>query len=316
MGAAERYDLFMKRDAYDTLVVLGPTASGKTHLGVALAKLLQGEIVSADSRQVYRGLDVGSGKDLTEYRGGEYDIPYHLIDIVRLDEEYSVFNFQQDCFGVLESLHEKGALPIVVGGTGLYIEAVLSAYRMVEVPEDPALRRELSAESVEALTARLESLKTSLHNKTDLEDRKRLVRAIEIAAYTKDHEAPRAPPMRAYVLGVRWDRAKLKERIGVRLKERLEKGMIEEVEGLLEGGAPREKLIELGLEYRYVTQFLDGTIRNKNDLFQKLRGAIWAFAKRQETWFRRMERKGTEIHWIDEGRVAAAEKAVRSVRWR
>jgi tRNA dimethylallyltransferase len=282
------------------VMVLGPTASGKTRLGVELARELGGEIVSADSRQVYRGLDIGAGKDLDEYSTGGTPVLYHLIDIVDLDVEFSIFEYQKQCFRVLEDLQDRGVPAIVVGGSGLYLEAVLKGYRMVDVPADPALRAELESEDHEALVDRLLALR-SVHNTTDLEDRDRLVRAIEIAEYSTRHDPVPGPDIRAIVLGVRWDRKVLRERIRDRLAARLRGGLVDEVRGLGDRGVPWQKLDFLGLEYRFVSQYLRGEIKNENDLRQKLAAAISAFAKRQDTWFRRMERQGTEIHWIEGG---------------
>ncbi|MRR37402.1 tRNA (adenosine(37)-N6)-dimethylallyltransferase MiaA, partial [bacterium] len=246
------------------------------------------------SRQVYRGMDIGTGKDLEEY--GE--VPYHLIDILDPGEEFNVFRFQRHCFAAMEEIRGRGRLPVIVGGTGLYLDAVLRGYRMVEVPEDPALRAELSGSSMEELASRLLSLNPRLHNTTDLLDRERLVRAIEIAEYERTHEPEPLPEFHPVVFGVRWERSVLRERITARLKARLASGMIEEVERLHRQGVPYETLEFYGLEYRFVARFLKGEL-NRNDLLQKLNSAIHDFAKRQETWFRRMERHGAKIHWLD-----------------
>jgi tRNA dimethylallyltransferase len=280
--------------SYDTLVIMGPTASGKTRLGVGVARELGGEIISADSRQVYRGMDIGTGKDLEEYGG----IPYHLIDILDPGEEFNVFRFQRRCFSALEEILDRGRLPIIVGGTGLYLDAVLRGYRMVEAPENPDLRSEFVRLSPEELASRLLSLNPRLHNTTDLLDRERLVRAIEIAEYERTHEPEQLPEIRPVVFGVRWERSILRQRITARLKARLDAGLIEEVERLHREGVAYETLEFYGLEYRFVARFLKGEL-NRNDLFQKLNSAIHDFAKRQETWFRRMERQGIEIHWLD-----------------
>jgi tRNA dimethylallyltransferase len=290
----------------DTLVVLGPTASGKTTLGVKLAQHFDGEIISADSRQVYRGLDIGSGKDLGEYTVGHQTIPYHLIDIIDLDFEFSVFDYQQRFFDAHNFIRAKPALPIVVGGTGLYLDAVLSGYEMAEVPDNPDLRTVLSKLSLDDLNLRLSILKDSVHNKTDSVDRERVTRAIEIAEYSLEHPPESTPKIHPLILGTRWERSKLHDRIEFRLKERLDQGMVEEVESLRARGIPDERLQMLGLEYRFITDYLIGTIKNKNDLMQKLLPAIKNFAKRQETWFRRMERNGTVIRWIGEGQPSAA----------
>lgn len=279
---------------FDTLVVLGPTASGKTCLGVALARQLQGEIISADSRQVYRGMDIGTGKDLAEY--GE--TPYHLVDILDPGEEFNVFRFQKLCFQAMAEIRSRGALPVIAGGTGLYLDAVLRGYRMVEVPEDAALRRQLADLTQEQLAARLLAASPRLHNTTDLLDRDRLVRALEIALYEQHHQPEPLPAITPLVLGIRWERSELRRRITARLRERLNNGMVQEVERLLQAGVSRETMEFYGLEYRFVARHLAGEL-NGNDLFQKLNSAIHDFAKRQETWFRRMERQGVVIHWLD-----------------
>ncbi|MGA7829136.1 MAG: tRNA (adenosine(37)-N6)-dimethylallyltransferase MiaA [Geobacteraceae bacterium] len=278
---------------FDTIVLLGPTASGKTRLGVALARELNGEIISADSRQVYRGMDIGTGKDIGEY--GE--VPYHLIDILEPGEDFNVFFFQKLCFAAMAEIRGRNRLPVIVGGTGLYLDAVLRKYRMVEVPDNPDLRRELATLSLEELAARLLAVNPRLHNTTDLLDQARLLRAIEIAEYEKCHEPEPLPEIKPLIFGVRWERSILRQRITARLKERLDAGLIEEVAELHSKGVPYETLEFYGLEYRFVARHLKGEL-NRNDLFQKLNSAIHDFAKRQDTWFRRMERQGTEIHWL------------------
>jgi len=288
------------------LVVLGPTASGKTTLGVRLAAALGGEVVSADSRQVYRGLDIGAGKDLDEYVVDGRPVPYHLIDIVDLDVEFSVFDFQQRFYRTFEALQQRGVLPVIVGGTGLYLEAVLSGYRLAPVAEDPELRGELRELSAEQLVKRLLALDPRPHNTTDLVDRDRLIRAIEIATHQAAHPAPPAPAVEPLVLGTRWPREQLRQRIRRRLAQRLDQGLIEEVEGLVARGVSWEKLHFLGLEYRYVADLVQGRIKSRNDLLQKLASAINQFAKRQQSWFRRMERRGTVIHWLDGADLAPA----------
>jgi len=284
------------------LVVLGPTASGKTRLAVQLAEHFGGEIVSADSRQVYRGLDIGAGKDLAEY--GE--IPCHLINVAELDEEYSVFHYQRDCMRCVQDIRARGKLAIICGGTGMYLDAVLSGYRLVETPANESLRGELSSLEQEELEQRLRSLKPDIHNVTDTVDRDRLVRAIEIAEYERTHPPEPLPELTRLLIGVQWPRPKLRQRIRARLDERMAAGLVEEVDGLLQQGVSAERLRQLGLEYRFVTDFIEGGIKNRNDLIQKLASAINQFAKRQETWFRRMERQGHEIHWIPEGRFDIA----------
>lgn len=297
-------------EAGRVLVVLGATASGKTRLGVRLAAELDGEVISADSRQVYRGLDLGAGKDLDDYEVGGRRIPCHLIDVVDLGQEFSVFDYQKRFYQVFEELTGRGVLPVVVGGTGLYLEAVLKGYRMAAVPEDPDLRAELAGMPHEALVARLIAAKGKLHNTTDLTERDRLIRAIEIVEYSKGHEPAPAPAMNPLILGTKWDRAQLRQRIRERLEQRLEAGMIEEVQDLHDHGVPWKRLERLGLEYRFIAEFLQGKIQYRNDLFQKLYSAICHFAKRQDTWFRRMERNGADIHWIPQGRIDIARQAV------
>jgi tRNA dimethylallyltransferase len=278
---------------YDIIVVLGPTASGKTRLGVGLAHALCGEIISADSRQIYRGMDIGTGKDLAEY--GE--VPHHLIDIVDPGYEFNLFEFQRGFIDAYKSIRERGRLPVLVGGTGMYLQAVLQGYRLIETPLNPALRGELADLSLPDLAERLKSSVPRLHNTTDLIERDRLVRAIEIAEYERLHEPEPFPGMKSLIFGIHWDREALGKRINNRLKERLAQGMIAEVEMLHRNGLPWETIDFYGLEYRFIGRHLKGEL-SRNDMFQKLNSAILAFAKRQETWFRRMERNGIFIHWL------------------
>jgi tRNA dimethylallyltransferase len=279
---------------FNLLVVLGPTASGKTRLGVKLAQALMGEIISADSRQVYRGMDIGTGKDLAEYG----DIPYHLIDIAMPGYEFNLFEFQRRFLEAFAAIRERGHLPVLVGGTGMYLEAAVKGYRLVETPGNLALRQELADLPLAALAERLQEASSRLHNTTDLLERNRLIRAIEIAEYGRAHETELLPELKPLIFGIRWDRETLRRRITARLKERLSHGMIGEVERLHTDGVAWETLESYGLEYRYGSLYLRGEL-NWNDMYQKLNSAIHAFAKRQETWFRRMERKGTVIHWLD-----------------
>ena len=289
---------------YNLLTILGPTASGKTRLAVALARELAGEIISADSRQVFRRMDIGTGKDLLEYDG----VPHHLIDILEPGTEFSVFAFQRLFLDAVVDIRERGRLPILCGGTGMYLDAALRGYRMAEVPEDTLLRAEMEGVGDDVLAVMLRSIRPDQHNRTDLVDRQRIIRALEIARHDRDYEASEEsfPDIRSLVIGIRWERTLLRGRITERLRQRLEIGLIEEVQQLHDSGVPWEKLDYYGLEYRFVGAFLRGDL-NRNDLFQKLNSAIHAFAKRQETWFRRMERQGITIHWVDGGEEAAAQ---------
>jgi tRNA dimethylallyltransferase len=281
---------------YNLLTILGPTASGKTRLAVSMARELSGEIISADSRQVFRGMDIGSGKDLNEYG----DVPSHLIDILEAGQEFSVFVFQRLFYDAFEDISERGRLPILCGGTGLYLDAVLRGYRMVEVPEDPALRADLENRSADELATLLRELRPGQHNTSDLLERGRTVRAIEIARYERAHEGlqEELPEIRTLIIGIRWEREQLRRRITERLKIRLENGMIEEVQRLHDGGVPWERLDYYGLEYRYIGAYLQGKLK-RNDMFQRLNSAIHDFAKRQENWFRKMERNGVVINWLE-----------------
>jgi len=307
------------------VVVLGPTATGKTGLAVRLARRFSGEIISADSRQVYRGLDIGSGKDLAEYG----DVPYHLIDVTDLRAEYSVFDFQRDLYAAFADVTARGKLPVIVGGTGMYLDAVIRGYSLVEVPVNESLRAELEGLSIAELAARLTSLKEDIHNKTDLVERPRLIRAIEIAERKRELaaasggvDASRTEPsrdqtagpraIRPLILGVRFPRAELRSRIRARLESRMAEGLVEEVRSLHESGASWERLERLGLEYRHAAEYLQGKISGEREFVESLYVAIGQFAKRQETWFRGMERKGVEIHWIDSGDPTKAESLVSS----
>ena len=279
---------------FDLMVILGATAGGKTALAVRAAQHLNAEIISADSRQVYRGMDLGTGKDLAEYA----EIPHHLIDIAEPGTEYNLFNFQRDCFAAIENISVRGKLPLICGGTGMYLDSVLRGYRLIEVPENPQLRAEWASLSDEQLRARLTELKPLQHNRTDLEDRERLVRALEIATGELTSSAPLLPEINPIVFGLRWPREILRQRIALRLMQRFEEGMIDEVEQLQEQGVAWEKLEFYGLEYRLIAQHLQGHL-TRNDMVQKLRSAICLFAKRQENFFRRMEKQGVEIHWLN-----------------
>ena len=291
---------------YNCAVVLGATATGKTALAVKLAQVKHGEIISADSRQVYRGLALGTGKDLQEYGS----IPYHLIDVCDLSHEFTVFHFQQEVYRIFPQLIEKDALPIIAGGTGLYLDAILHGYELIPVPEDPALRKELASKTLPELQDMLIALKPDIHNKTDLEQPERLVRAIEIARYRQEHPESAAvhlhsvPPITPKIYGISFERSILRERIRRRLIARIDAGMIEETEQIHAQGYSWERLESLGLEYRFTAQYLQGKIESKESYIEQLYRAIGQFAKRQETWFRRMERNGIEIEWIDGNEAA------------
>lgn len=291
---------------YNCALVLGATATGKTALAVKLAQVKHGEIISADSRQVYRGLDLGTGKDLQEYGS----IPYHLIDVCDLSREFTVFHFQQEVYRIFPQLIEKDALPIIAGGTGLYLDAILRGYELIPVPEDPALRKELASKTLPELQDMLIALKPDIHNKTDLEQPDRLIRAIEIARYRQEHPESAAvhlhnvPPIKPKIYGISFERSILRERIRRRLIARIDAGMIEETEQIHAQGYSWERLESLGLEYRFTAQYLQGKIESKEAYIEQLYRAIGQFAKRQETWFRRMERNGIEIEWIDGNEAA------------
>jgi tRNA dimethylallyltransferase len=290
------------------ITILGPTASGKTPLAAHLAAEIGGEIISADSRQVYRRMDIGTGKDLADYRfmvdGVSVNIPYHLIDICEPGTKYNLFQYQQDFYDAYQDIRSRGVVPILCGGTGLYIEAVLKGYKLSPVPQNPELRASLEGKSLEELTRMLTELKartgSNMHNKTDVDSCQRAIRAIEIETYNLENPVPRRelPPVDSLIIGVNIDREARREKITRRLKVRLEEGMIDEVKGLLDEGIPAEDLIYYGLEYKFVTEYLVGKTAY-DEMFTRLEIAIHQFAKRQMTWFRGMERRGFNIHWID-----------------
>lgn len=286
------------------ITILGPTASGKTQLAARLAYELKGEVISADSRQVYRGMTIGTGKDLDDYEVCGTHIPYHLIDICEPGTKYNLFKYQEDFFTVYETLQRKNVQPILCGGTGLYIEAVLKGYHLSPVPQNEQLRSSLEGKTLQELTAILDQLKrqnhSAMHNTTDVDSCQRAIRAIEIETYNLQHPTPERelPPVSSLVVGVQIDRDERRRKITDRLRKRLEHGLIEEVRGLLESGIPADDLIYYGLEYKYVTEYVIGR-RSYDDMFKNLEIAIHQFAKRQMTWFRGMERRGVRIHWLD-----------------
>ena len=286
------------------ITILGPTACGKTALAVALANELGSEIISADSRQVYRGMDIGTGKDLEDYVVDGKRGPYHLIDIVEPGSKYKHYRYQRDFLAAYDDIVSRGAQPILCGGTGLYIEAVLKGYALSTVPQNPALRKQLEGESLETLTQKLVELKkknnSNMHNITDVDSCQRAIRAIEIETYNLEHTAERRPaqPVDAIVFGLDIDREERRRKISERLRQRLDNGMVDEIKRLLDSGVAPTDLIYYGLEYKYVTEYVIGKL-SFDEMFRQLEIAIHQFAKRQMTWFRGMERRGTVIHWLD-----------------
>jgi len=284
---------------YDLLVITGPTASGKTALAAAVADSTGGEVISADSRQVYRGMDIGTGKDLDDYLVNGSYVPVHLIDIADPGYKYNVFEYQRDFLEVYNDMTGRQRFPVVCGGSGMYIDSIVSGYKLLEVPPDLNLRKELENNSLEELAEILKSYKT-LHNVTDIDTKKRAIRAIEIEKYYTLRGIPASsfPKINALVAGVLFDRETRRDRISRRLRERFENGMVEEVKKLMDKGIDSETLIYYGLEYKYITLFLTGRL-TRDEMFNSLEAEIHRFAKRQMTWFRGMERKGIKIHWID-----------------
>lgn len=283
---------------HEMITLLGPTATGKTRLAVSLAAAVNGQIISADSRQVYRGMNLGTGKDLAEYNLNGKPVPYHLIDIADPGYEYSVFEFSRDFRIVSRQIINEGCVPVLCGGTGLYLDAILRGYHLSEAKPDPAFRQELEARSDQELLEMLAGMR-ELHNRTDTGDRRRLIRAVEIATAGKNpQESPEAAPLNSLVFGLRWQRDTLRRRITERLHQRLDMGMAEEVRDLISGGIEPEKLMFYGLEYKYITLFVTGKI-GFDDMFTQLNTGIHQFAKRQMTWFRRMERNGINICWLE-----------------
>ena len=286
------------------ITILGPTASGKTDLAAHLAARLNAEIISADSRQVYRGMDIGTGKDLADYTVKGHAVPYHLIDICEPGTKYNLFRYQQDFLDSYENIRSRGVLPILCGGTGLYVEAVLKGYSLSPVPQNPELRKALEEKSLEELTAMLVDLKernhSVMHNKTDVDSCQRAIRAIEIETYnfTKPTEERQCPPIDSLIIGVDIDREARRKKITNRLNARLEEGMVDEIAGLLKQGIPAEDLIYYGLEYKFLTEYLIGKL-SYDEMFRQLEIAIHQFAKRQMTWFRGMERRGFTIYWVN-----------------
>ena len=286
------------------ITILGPTASGKTSLAAALAARIDAEIISADSRQVYRGMTIGTGKDLDDYRQGDRLIPYHLIDICEPGTKYNLFQYQQDFHLIYNNIVARGVRPILCGGTGLYIESVLKGYALSPVPQNQTLRDKLADKSLAELTEMLEDLKrrnhSVMHNRTDVDTAQRAIRAIEIETYNLEHPTDNRtlPPIDSVIIGVDINREERRRKITQRLKQRLEEGMVDEIRQLLDRGIAPENLIYYGLEYKFVTEYVIGKT-SYEEMFRQLEIGIHQFAKRQMTWFRGMERRGFTIHWID-----------------
>lgn len=309
---------------YNCIFVIGPTAVGKTEIGVRLAASLGGEVLSADSRQVYRGLDIGSGKDLCDFKMNEnlalslnpalkdkitdgfYNVPYHIIDVTDLSHEYSLFDFTADFYNSFADCQKRGVLPVVVGGTGMYLDSILRNYDMIPFEENAAERQKLESLSYEELKSILIAEKEKLHNTSEFGDSERIIKAILLNRFTKSEEykilrkkvLSTRPNVNPLVLGTTLPRPLVRERIAKRLHDRLEEGLIEEVQNLHENGASWQRLESLGLEYRFVSEYLQQKIESKEKLFELLNLAIGQFAKRQETWFKGMEKKGVKINWL------------------
>lgn len=293
------------------ITVTGPTAGGKTSFAAHLAASIDGEVISADSRQVYKNMDIGTGKDYKDYVVDGKEIPFHLIDIREPGYKYNVFEYQQDFIQVFDDIRERNKMPVLAGGTGLYIEAALKGYKLINVPPNEALRAKLAVKTQEGLIDILQNINPELHNSTDTKHQKRTIRAIEIAEYYHTHpETDRYfPEIHPIIIGIKFDRNSRRKRITERLHTRIREGMIEEVEQLLKT-IPEQDLIYYGLEYKFITLYLNGTLK-RNEMIDKLEIAIHQFAKRQMTWFRKMERAGTHIHWLD-GHMTMEEKMDRT----
>ncbi|NBC83879.1 MAG: tRNA (adenosine(37)-N6)-dimethylallyltransferase MiaA [Bacteroidetes bacterium] len=304
----------MNPSPYNLIVILGPTASGKTAFAAHLAYEIEGEIISADSRQLYKKMNVGTGKDYEDYIVHETKIPYHLIDIANPGYKYNVYEFQQDFLKAYDLIRSNNRFPVLCGGTGMYIEAVTKNYELIAVPLNHELREELDKKTDEELTEILKSYRT-LHNTSDTDTRKRLIRAIEIVMYQYNNsdKKKKLPTINPLYIGIKFDRNTRRERITNRLYNRLNNGMIKEVEKLLDDGVAPDDLIFYGLEYKYVTHYLTNKL-SYDDMVQKLNIAIHQFAKRQMTWFRKMERQGDHIHWID-GASPMPHKVEKALQW-
>lgn len=305
----------MQEKKYNLITILGPTASGKTAVAAKVASMLRGEVISADSRQVYRGMDLGTGKDYADYIVDGKQIPCHLIDIVDAGYEYNVFEYQKDFLKVFDEITNRGKVPVMCGGSGLYLESVLKNYKLIKVPVNEKLREELEDKQLWELELVLKNYKNYLHNQTDTESAKRAIRAIEIEEYYLSHPEINTgmPDIRSLVVGVKFDRDSRRKRITSRLKQRLKEGMLDEVQHLLNSGLTPEQLTYYGLEYKYMTQHLTGLLTYQ-EMFDSLNVAIHQFAKRQMTWFRKMENQGVDIHWLD-GYMPLDEKVEKILEW-
>ena len=301
-------------EKYNMITIIGATASGKTALAANVAYRMNGEVISADSRQVYRNMDIGTGKDYGDYIIEGREVPCHLVDICNAGEKYSVYRYQNDFLTVYNEISGRNKLPVLCGGTGMYIESVLKGYRLLKVPVNKSLRDNLERKTMDEMKDILEGY-GDLHNITDISQRKRLVRAIEIAKYYSDHniEEEEFPEINSLVAGIKFDRNSRRKRITERLKDRLKSGMIEEVKSLLESGVSAETLIYYGLEYKFITRHIQGEL-SYDEMFSQLETSIHRFAKRQMTWFRRMEKNGIEIKWLD-GYLPLERKIEKVMEW-
>lgn len=299
------------KNKYNLITVLGPTATGKTALAANLAAKIDGEIISGDSRQVYREMNIGTGKDYIDYLVDGVEVPFHLVDVEEPGRHYNVYRFQSDFVKIFGDIHSRGRFPVLCGGSGLYLEAVLKDYKLIQVPPNPELRKELEGKNLEELTGILRKLKPRLHNTTDVETDRRAIRAIEIEQYylTNPDSNSSVSDIFSLNIGVKVEREVRRKRISQRLKQRLNEGMLEEVRRLLISGLMPEQLIYYGLEYKYLTLHLTGEL-SFQEMVEKLETAIHQFAKRQMTWFRGMEKRGTQIHWID-GELLMHEKVAK-----
>ena len=299
---------------YDMVTILGPTASGKTEVAANLAYLLKGEVISADSRQIYRNMDLGSGKDLQEYRINGTNVPYHLIDIAEAGYQYNVFEYQRDFLKVYQELKVKGIFPVMCGGSGMYLEAILKGYRLIQVPVNEKRRAELQMLSLDSLKEILASYK-SIHNTSDIENSKRAIRAIEIEEFCLAHPETDLsfPKINSLIVGIRIERELRRKKITARLHQRLTDGMTDEVQRLLDSGIKPDDLTYYGLEYKYITNYLTGQLTYEQ-LVTDLNSAIHQFSKRQMTWFRKMEREGFKIRWID-AELPTDEKTAKILSW-